>query len=162
MCSYCGCEGVPAIAELKAEHESLVDQASHVRVALTSADPAAAMRLVRQLVGHLTSHVGREEDGIFRALRESGEYGEEVDALEGEHRDLELAVAGLDATSPEFVLRVTLLLDDLEVHVQREELGVFPASVVTLGAAGWNLVDDAHAKTPSFLQTPAGITHPNE
>ena len=72
------------------------------------------------------------------------------------------SVAGLDATSPEFALRVTLLLDDLEVHVQREELGIFPASVVTLGAAGWNLVDDAHAKTPSFLQTTSGITHPNE
>jgi hypothetical protein len=151
MCSYCGCEGVPAIADLKAEHESLVDQASHVRVALTSADRVTAMRLVTRLVGNLTSHVGREEDGIFRALRESGEYGEEVDALEGEHRDLEVAVAGLDVTSPEFASMVTRLLDDLDVHVQREELGIFPASVVTLGATGWSLVDEAHAKTPSFL-----------
>ena len=151
MCSYCGCEGVPAIADLKAEHESLVDQASQVRVALTSADPATAMRLVTRLVGHLTSHVVREENGIFRALRESGEYGEEVDALEGEHRDLELAIAGLDIGSPEFAGRVTRLLDDLEAHVQREELGIFPASVVTLGAAGWNLVDEAHTRTPSFL-----------
>ncbi|MBF4766761.1 hemerythrin domain-containing protein [Nocardioides agariphilus] len=151
MCSYCGCEDVPAIAELKAEHESLVDQASHVRAALASDDRATAMRLVTRLVGHLTSHVGREENGIFRALRESGEYGEEVDALEGEHRELELAIAGLDVTSPEFAPRVTRLLADLDVHVQREELGIFPASVVTLGAAGWNLVDDAHATTPSFL-----------
>ncbi len=154
MCSYCGCEGVPAIADLKAEHESLVDQASHVRVALSSDDGAAALRLLTRLVGHLTSHVGREETGIFRALRETGEYTEEVDALEGEHRDLELAVAGLDAISPEFAGRVRRLLDDLDVHVQREELGIFPASVVTLGRAGWNLVDEAHARTPSFLLDP--------
>jgi quercetin dioxygenase-like cupin family protein len=154
---------VPAIAELKAEHESLVAQASHVRVALTSDDRATAMRLVTKLVGHLTSHVGREENGIFRALRESGEYGEEVDALEGEHRDLELAVGGLDVTSPGFARRVTRLLDDLDVHVQREELGIFPASVVTLGAVGWNLIDDAHARTPSFLldeETASGPLEP--
>jgi hypothetical protein len=151
MCSYCGCEGVPAIADLKAEHESLLDQASHVRAALTSDDRATAMWLVTRLVRHLTSHVGREEDGVFRALRETGEYGEEVDALEGEHRDLELAIAGLDVTSPEFAGSVTRLLDDLDVHVQREELGIFPASVVTLGAVGWNTVDDAHTRSPSFL-----------
>jgi hypothetical protein len=162
MCSYCGCEGVPAIADLKAEHESLVDQASHVRAALTSDDPASTMRLLTRLVGHLTSHVGREEDGIFRALRESGEYGEEVEALEGEHRDLELAIAGLDVTSPAFAGRVTRLLDDLDVHVQREELGIFPASVVTLGVTGWNLVDEAHLRTPSFLLDVGGVTDPRE
>ena len=162
MCSYCGCEGVPAIADLKAEHESLVDQASHVRVALRSADPATAMQLVTRLVGHLTSHVGREEDGIFRALRETGEYVEEVDGLENEHRGLEAAIAGLDVTSPDFSARVGLLLDDLDVHVQREELGIFPAAVVTLGAKGWNIVDDAHLRTPSFLLDVRGITDPRE
>ena len=162
MCSYCGCEGVPAIADLKAEHESLVDQASHVRVALRSADPATAMLLVTRLVGHLTSHVGREEDGIFRALRETGEYVEEVDGLENEHRGLEAAIAGLDVTSPDFSARVGLLLDDLDVHVQREELGIFPASVVTLGAKGWNTVDEAHLRTPSFLLDVSGVTDPRE
>jgi hypothetical protein len=162
MCSYCGCEGVPAIADLKAEHESLVDQASHVRVALRSADPATAMLLVTRLVGHLTSHVGREEDGIFRALRETGEYVEEVDGLENEHRGLDAAIAGLDVTSPDFSARVGLLLDDLDLHVQREELGIFPASVVTLGAKGWNTVDEAHHRTPSFLQDVRGVTDPRE
>ena len=79
------------------------------------------MLLVTRLVGHLTSHVGREEDGIFRALRETGEYVEEVDGLENEHRGLEAAIAGLEVTSPDFSAQVGLLLDDLDVHVQREE-----------------------------------------
>jgi hypothetical protein len=45
------------------------------------------VRLNTRLVGHLTSPVGREEYGIFERSAESGEYSEEVAALEGEHRD---------------------------------------------------------------------------
>ena len=32
---------------------------------------------------------------------------------------------------------------------------MFPVSVVTLGAAGWTIVEEAHTKTPSFLLDPA-------
>ncbi len=43
------------------------------------------------------------------------------------------------------------LLDDLDVHVEREDLGIFPVSVVTLGATGWAVVEAAHEDSPSFL-----------
>ncbi len=145
---------MPAIADLMAEHAALVDQAGHVREALRSGDRATAMSGVTSLVARLTGHVRREEDGIFTALRSTGEYVAEVDALEDEHRDLEAAIAGLDIGSPDFGSMVTRLLDDLDVHVQREELGIFPVSVVTLGAAGWTVIDEAHARTPSFLLDP--------
>jgi hypothetical protein len=105
-------------------------------------------------VARLTGHVRPEEDGILTALRSTGEYAVEVDALEEEHRDLEATIAGLDVGSPGFAASVTRLLDDLDVHVQREELGIFPVSVVTLGAAGWAVIDEAHARTPSFLLDP--------
>jgi hypothetical protein len=49
------------------------------------------------------------------------------------------------------VARLGVLVADLERHVGREELGIFPVSVVTLGAAGWETVDRAHAASPSFL-----------
>ena len=151
MCDYCGCRGVPAIADLMAEHAALVDQADLLRETLRSRDFASAMSGLTELVARLTGHVRREEDGIFTALRSTGEYVDEVDALEDEHRDLEATIAELDIGSPHFAATVTRLLDDLDVHVQREELGVFPASVVTLGAKGWTIVDEAHATTPSFL-----------
>jgi hypothetical protein len=154
MCEYCGCRGVPAIADLMAEHAALVDQAGHIREALTAGDRPAAMSGLTSLVARLTGHVRREEDGIFTALRSTGEYVEEVDALEDEHRDLEATIAGLDIGAPDFAVRVNQLLDDLDVHVQREELGIFPVSVVTLGAAGWTVIDEAHARTPSFLLDP--------
>jgi len=34
----------------------------------------------------------------------------------------------------------------LSAHIDREDLGIFPVAVVTLGASGWNTVDTAHAR----------------
>ncbi len=133
------------------EHTALVDQADHVRRGLSSGDPVAAKELLADLVRHLDRHVQREEDGIFRALRTAGELLEEIGALEGEHRALEATITGLDVDSPDFDARVTSLLDDLSGHIDREDYGIFPVSVVTLGAAGWAIVDRAHASSPSFL-----------
>jgi len=133
------------------EHTALVDQAHYIRRDLGSGDHAAAMTRLTGLVAHLDRHVRREEAGIFQALRTTGEFIDEIDALEGEHRDFAVAIAALDADAPDFAAQVTRLLDDLDVHVEREDLGNFPASVVTLGATGWAIVDQAHTASPSFL-----------
>ena len=154
MCEYCGCRGVPAIGELMDEHTALVEQAHHVRQDLGSGNASAAMTRLTGLVAHLDRHVQREEEGIFRALRTAGEFVDEIDALEGEHRDLAAAIALLDSGSADFATQVTCLLDDLDVHVEREDLGIFPVSVVTLGATGWTIVDEAHTRSPSFLLDP--------
>ena len=151
MCEYCGCRGVPPIAELMDEHTAIVGQAHHVRQDLASGNPAAAMSRLTGLVAHLERHVQREEDGIFRAMRAAGEFLDEIDALEGEHGDLAAAIAALDPDSLVFTAQVTRLLDDLDLHVEREDLGIFPVSVVTLGAAGWTIIDEAHTRSPSFL-----------
>jgi hypothetical protein len=151
MCDHCGCREVEAIRELMDEHTALVDQAYGVRQALGSDDPATAMSRLTDVVPRLQRHVQREEDGIFRALRGSGEFLDEVDALEGEHGDLEKAIAALDPDGPDFRVAVTQLLDDLDAHIAREDYGIFPVSVVTLSAAGWTIVDEAHAAHPSFL-----------
>jgi iron-sulfur cluster repair protein YtfE (RIC family) len=133
------------------EHTALVDQAHDVRRALGAGDPAAAMSRLTALVAHLNRHVQREEDGIFRAMRGAGEFVDEVEELEAEHRDFAATIAGLDPDAPEFGRTVTRLLDDLDQHVEREDLGIFPVSVVTLGATGWAMVDEAHSRSPSFL-----------
>lgn len=159
MCEHCGCRGVPPIAELMDEHLALLDEAHHVRRALGAGDRTAAGAHLDDLVRHLASHVRREEHGIFAALRADGEYVEEVDLLEGEHRGFDAAIAALDLDAADLESRVARLLRELDDHVERENLGVFPVSVVTLGAAGWELVDRAHAETPTFLQDrghPAG------
>lgn len=151
MCEYCGCRGVPPIAELMDEHAALVDEASHVRHDLASGNPAAAMGRLTSLVTRLNRHVQREEDGIFRALRQEGEFLDELDQLEADHRRFEATISELDIDSADFTARVTRMLDDLAVHVERENLGIFPVSVVTLGSEGWTTIDQAHTKSPSFL-----------
>jgi len=137
------------------EHTALVDQADDVRRVMHAGNPAGAMTNLADLVSRLQRHVRREEQGIFRALRASGEFLDEVDALEGEHGALEKAITLLDPAAPDFPSSVDRLLDDLAVHVDREDYGIFPVSVVTLGAAGWTLVDQAHSAVPSFLHDPA-------
>lgn len=151
MCEYCGCRQIAPIGELMDEHSELVDQASYVRHDLGTGNPGAAMARLTDLIAHLDRHVRREEAGIFTAMRTSGEFVDEIDELEGEHRGFAEAIAALDSDSPDFATRVTALLDDLEVHVEREDLGIFPVSAVTLGATGWAIVADAHAESPSFL-----------
>ena len=108
------------------------------------------------LVADLERHVQREEDGIFRALRVAGDFVDEIDELEGEHRELASVIAGLEVESPDFEAQVSHLLDDLAVHVEREDLGIFPVSVVTLGATGWATVERAHTESPSFLLDGSG------
>jgi iron-sulfur cluster repair protein YtfE (RIC family) len=151
VCDHCGCRGVGAIGELMDEHTALVDQAYGVRQALASDDAATALSRLADVLPRLQRHVRREEEGIFRALRVSGEFLDEIEALEGEHGDLEKAIAVLDPEAPDLSVSITRLLDDLEAHIAREDYGIFPVSVVTLGAAEWTIVDDTHAAQPSFL-----------
>lgn len=151
MCEYCGCRQVPAIGELMDEHTALVDEAHHVRQELGTGDLDGAMTRLTGLVAHLTRHVRREEAGVFRAMRAKGEFIDEIDALEGEHRDFAAVVATLHQDSATFAADVSRLLDDLDAHVEREDLGIFPVSVVTLGATGWATVEEARIDSPSFL-----------
>ncbi|RYC13873.1 hemerythrin domain-containing protein [Nocardioides zhouii] len=151
MCEYCGCREVPAIAELMDEHTALADEGHYVRQALGAGDCRGAMHLLSGLVAHLDRHVRREEAGIFLAMRDEDEFIDEIEALEAEHRDLAAVVAALDVDATSFAADVSQLLDDLDTHVEREDLGIFPVSVVTLGATGWATVDKARRSSPSFL-----------
>jgi hemerythrin-like domain-containing protein len=151
VCEYCGCREIPAIAELMDEHTALADEGHYVRQALETDDLAGAMSRLTRMVAHLDRHVQREEAGIFLAMRAAGEFTDEIDDLEREHRDLASVVAALDVDSTTFASDVSRLLDDLGTHVEREDLGIFPVSVVTLGASGWATVDEARTQSPSFL-----------
>lgn len=154
MCEYCGCRGVAPIGELMDEHTALGEQADKIRRALKEGDHSLASAELTHLAAHLDRHVRREEAGVFTALRAEGDFNDELADLEEEHRLLDASVVGLDTAAPSFVDAVERLLDDLDAHVEREELGIFPVSVVTLGATGWATIDQAHSRSPSFLHDP--------
>ena len=78
-----------------------------------------------------------------------GEFVDAVRELEAEHLSFDEALSELDLASPEFEGQVSHLLDDLSLHIDKENLGIFPVTVVTLGATGWATVDAAHARPPA-------------
>lgn len=149
MCEYCGCRQVEPIAELMDEHLQLLDLAGALRRALVAEDTARASTVREQLVDLLARHTSREEAGLFTALRAQGDYVEQVDALEGEHVTLDAAAAALDLPDPGAVDALDRLAADLGEHIDKEDLGIFPVSVVTLGAAGWEIVDRARKAQPA-------------
>lgn len=152
MCEYCGCRQVEPIADLMDEHMSLLEIAGDLRRALTEQDGARAAVKRAQLVDLLAGHTGREEAGVFAALKAQGDYVDEVEALEGEHVSLDQAVADLDLEAPDAVDvldRVTAVLTD---HIDKENLGIFPVAVVTLGATGWGIVERAHEQSSRSIR----------
>ncbi len=152
MCEHCGCREVEPIAELMDEHLRLMELAGDVRRNLSAGDRRTAVAHLAVLAGYLDRHVHREEVGVFTALRDEGEFVEEVDLLEKEHRTFDEQVGALDPESEDFEDRVARLLQELDDHVERENLGIFPVSVVTLGVTGWETVNRAHEESPSFLR----------
>lgn len=146
MCEYCGCRQVEPIADLMDEHMTLLELAGDLRRALVERDAAVAVRKRDQLADLLGHHTGMEEAGVFAALRQQGEYVDQVDELEAEHVSLDAAVAALDLDRPEAVDALDRVVADLSEHVDKENLGIFPVAVVSLGATGWDLVERAHAE----------------
>jgi hemerythrin-like domain-containing protein len=151
VCEYCGCRQVEPIADLMDEHMLLLEIAGDLRRALLAGETEVAATRKHALVALLADHVGREEAGIFAALRAQGEYVDEVDALEGEHVSLDEAVAALDVLAPDAVDLLDRLTSELSDHIDKENLGIFPVAVVSLGATGWDLVEQAHAATDTSL-----------
>jgi len=151
MCEHCGCRGVEPIAELMDEHLALLEIAGDLRRHLTAGDRAACAAAVERLGDRLTRHVGREERGVFAALRDQGDFVDAVEELEDEHVTFDAALVDLDVDGADFDRRVLALLDELSEHIDKENLGIFPVAVVTLGARGWETVGAAHDSEPSFL-----------
>lgn len=145
MCEHCGCRGVEPIAVLMDEHFALLDLAGDIRRELASGDRVAAEASLLELGRQLDLHVDREERGIFAALKAQGDFAGAVAELEGEHVAFDSELEDLAPAAPDFEKRVSDLLAELSVHIDKENLGIFPVAVVTLGAAGWDIVSKAHS-----------------
>lgn len=143
MCEYCGCRQVEPIADLMDEHMELLEITGDLRRALLDHDTVRAVTKRDALVNLLSRHTGREEAGVFAALKAQGDYLDEVVALEGEHVSLDEAVAALDLEAPAAVPLLDRLAGELSDHIDKENLGIFPVAVVTLGATGWDIVERA-------------------
>ncbi|WP_067429664.1 hemerythrin domain-containing protein [Nocardioides jensenii] len=144
MCEHCGCRGIEPIASLMDEHYAMLDLSGDIRRCLAAREMVRAGALLAELGRQLVPHASREERGVFAALKHEGEFVEEVLELEADHAAFDDVLADLDPAAPDFRDRVEVLLQDLSLHIDRENLGIFPVAVVTLGGAGWDLVTRAH------------------
>lgn len=133
------------------EHYALADDGVRITEAMRIGDLERAEEMWQRLVTRLETHVRREEAGVFTALRDMGEFIDEIDQLEQEHLDLDAMTTGLSVHDEGFAAAVHAFLDDLTRHMERENLGIFPVSVVTLGAQGWETVERARRARPTFL-----------
>jgi hemerythrin-like domain-containing protein len=155
VCEYCGCQEITAIGELTREHNLVVALISEVRAARGDAGLMAA--LARRISAVLVPHTAVEEHGLFPLLAD--DFPEQVAALEAEHRRIEAvlgAAAGGTPADPDWPDRLMAVLEVLREHILKEQDGVFPAALTSLGGTDWDAVDAVRARVGSARPTRAG------
>jgi iron-sulfur cluster repair protein YtfE (RIC family) len=124
------------------EHDRLRELGEHVRRHLAAGNDAAARADFQQILVVLGPHVAKEEGVLFPMLRRSDELAGHVDVLESEHAGLYDDVDELDdAAVPAWRDGVLRLLHDLDVHMYKEDFGLFPAAIATLDGDDWDAMD---------------------
>jgi len=137
MCGYCGCRAITVIGQLSAEHDQIVNLTGELRRAVDGADTAAVRGAVTALKAALDPHASTEEHGMFAELRRDSDFTDHVDALCGEHDDLDERLGRLaDGDLSGFPAFETLL----RRHIDREENGLFPAAAIALDGPAWERV----------------------
>jgi hemerythrin-like domain-containing protein len=134
MCDYCDCRSHPEIAGLAAEHEHLEALLRELAGRAGAGDEAGARAVLAQLRADLEHHAGREEAGIFAALRAAGVDRAYVGRFLDDHDELHALVTG-SGDWREQAGEVTRLL---HAHIHREESDLFPAAHQLLTPAQWD------------------------
>lgn len=153
MCEYCGCQSLPAIAQLTAEHDQVLDLVFQVRAADKRGNIEEMIELCRKLVVVLGPHTLVEERGLFPAM--TADFPDQIATLEDEHRRIELVLdeaRGVTArVDPAWPARLIDVLSLLSRHIFKEQDGVFPAALSTLSNAQWDRVGDERAAVAAAL-----------
>ena len=136
MCHYCGCREFPLIGQLSAEHEEIAAAAARLRSAMVHGDGDPRV-LLADLLAMLIPHTVREEHGLFAEIRAEGSLAAAVDDLSAEHDELYALLGAIDTTVTNRPA-VLAALDQLRLHIDNEEYGLFPASAIALPIEMWD------------------------
>jgi len=157
MCDYCGCQALGTIEELTQEHDLVINLMGEVRAAHARADTAQMAELARQIAAMLGPHTQVEEQGLFPAL--TPEFPDHIAGLRAEHRRVEAALSEAAAgtpADPAWPARLAKTLALLRDHIFKEQDGVFPAALATLGAADWEAAEAVRSRVGASLSRPVG------
>lgn len=126
------------------EHERATHLGSEAVRALDRDERSTAAAVIADMTVLLRSHWEGEENGVFRVMAEADElYADYIGPLIREHRELEAFLNSVDLDLPEHRERVRTEMVELAEHISREEDGLFPATLVTLGGREWDAAIDA-------------------
>lgn len=139
MCSYCGCRAITVIGRFSAEHETIINATGVLRRSAGAGDQASTHEAVQLLAGLLDPHTSSEERSLFAELRADPEFTDHIDALCGEHREID---SGLAAVAAGDLTGADGLENLLRRHIDKEENGLFPAAAIALDGPGWERVVD--------------------
>jgi hemerythrin-like domain-containing protein len=136
MCDHCGCREYEPIAELTAEHETILDLAAALADA-TRHGGAVDESLPRRLLDLLERHGAKEEAGLYPLLiAEAGKPDDEYAELEREHREF--------ATAIEKGRFTHLALYALQRHIEEEEEVLFSGALFHFDGDTWDVLEDIH------------------
>ena len=119
-----------AIEVLKADHDEVRGLFEQFRQAHESEDMERMRDLQQQIFSELEVHTRIEEDIFYPAVREADEeaLGEDVDEGIQEHHVVKVLMREIESVSGEatFVAKMTVLMENVEHHVEEEETEMFP------------------------------------
>ncbi len=146
MCQYCGCQAIPAIKELTDEHDRALDHIREAEFAARALDAPAAQVAAAALVDLLAPHLAVEEQALFPALAD--EFPDHVRGLLADHEMIEQVLDEVARAGPPadgWDTRLLSAMDLLRGHILREQDGVFPAALASLGPDEWDRLDEVRA-----------------
>lgn len=129
---------MPLLRDYIAEHERAVDHGREAVRALDRGELDAAGQLVAAMFEELRSHWEGEENGLFAVMHDDELYAEHIDPLVAEHRELAAFLEAVDLTDPDDQKRLRAEIEELYVHIAKEEDGLFPAALTALDGADWD------------------------
>jgi len=135
MCDHCGCRDFAPVAELTAEHETILELAWEVAEQARAGHRPAAE--AGPLLALLERHSAKEETGLYPELLGVGALEVDViDRLEAEHRSLRSCLVGGTFDRRAFLA--------LAAHIEEEELELFSAAMLWFDDDEWNAAGAAH------------------
>jgi hemerythrin-like domain-containing protein len=130
MCDHCGCRAFPAIADLSAEHETILELAWELAEATRTGRPART-GVADDLRALLDRHIDKEERALYPLLVDVGDLDRETkDALEDEHVEVRAALADGAFDRRDYYA--------LGAHIEQEEMELFPAAMFGFDDDAWD------------------------
>lgn len=129
---------MPLLRDYIAEHGQALEHADRMLRAIDRGDHASAQQDLDAFTGILAAHWKGEEDGLFAVLQLDSAYAAHITPLVAEHRELAALLADADVAYPDDQAALRKAVAELMPHIQKEEDGLFPASLTALSGNEWD------------------------